>query len=343
MEHSLFLKACFKQPTERTPIWIMRQAGRYLPEYRAVRSRTTFLGLCKNPELAAEVTLQPIDILGVDAAIIFSDILILPEAMGMQLTIEEGEGPRLFPVLQKEEDLERLKIPTTEVAYSFLNRAIGLVQKALRPRGIPLLGFAGSPWTLLVYMVEGGGSRDFIKLKKLIYSEPKTAHAFLEKICQGVIDLLNYQIESGVDAVQIFDSWGGILARDDFLEFSLAYVEKVIAHLNRKKVPVLFFAKGTGAHLERIRSCGADVVSLDWTVDLGWASQVAQGRVALQGNLDPTILFASTNAVEAHARTILQKVPASQAHIFNLGHGILPGTPVENVKALIHTVKNFKY
>ncbi len=336
----LFLRACFREKTERTPIWIMRQAGRYLPEYRKIRAKVSFLKLCKTPELAAEVTLQPINLLKVDAAIIFSDILIVPEAMGMKLSIEEKQGPRLTPPIRQTSDLKKIKIPKAEKAYEYLGNAIRLVKKELNEK-IPLIGFAGSPWTLLAYMIEGQGSKDFLQVKKFIYDQKKSAHQLLDSISTAVSDLLNYQIESGAEAIQLFDSWGGILSRDDFFEFSFPYIQKVISNLKRKNIPIIFFAKGTGQHLEKIISCGADVISLDWTVDLGWASSIAKNRVALQGNLDPCLLFASPKKIQEETKKILQKIPTNQSHIFNLGHGILPSTSVENVKALIKTVQNF--
>lgn len=335
---SLFLRACFREKTERTPIWIMRQAGRYLPEYRKVREKVSFLKLCKTPELAAKVTLQPIDILKVDAAIIFSDILIVPEAMGMKLSIEEKHGPRLTPPIRQVSDLKKIRIPKPEKAYDYLGNAIRLVKKELNGK-VPLIGFAGSPWTLLAYMVEGEGSKDFLQVKKFVFDQKKSAHQLLNLLTTAVGDLLNYQIESGAEAIQIFDSWGGILSRDDFFEFSFPYIQKVISNLKRKNIPIIFFAKGTGQHLEKIISCGADVIGLDWTVDLGWASSIAKNRVALQGNLDPCLLFASPKKIREETNRILQKIPKNQGHIFNLGHGILPKTPVENVREMMRMVK----
>ncbi|MFO1519391.1 MAG: uroporphyrinogen decarboxylase [bacterium] len=334
---SLFIRACFREPTERTPVWIMRQAGRYLPEYRKVREKTTFLNLCKTPELAAQVTLQPIDILKVDAAIIFSDILIIPEAMGMGLTIEEKVGPKLFPTVKTVHDLKRLKRPKVEKAYDSLGRAIQLVRKRLEGK-VPLIGFAGSPWTLLVYMVEGGGSRDYAKVKRFIYDQKKTAHQLLKTLSDAVADSLNYQIECGAQAVQIFDSWGGILDPESFQEFSLSYAERVIGRLNRKDVPVIFFAKGTGHQLKRIASCGADVISLDWTVDMAWARKIAKGRVALQGNLDPCLLYCSRSRIRQGVKEVLKKA-GKKGHVFNLGHGILPDVPPENARYLVECVK----
>ncbi|MBF0491436.1 MAG: uroporphyrinogen decarboxylase [Deltaproteobacteria bacterium] len=362
--NSLFLQACLGQKTSRAPVWIMRQAGRYLPEYRAIRSKTTFLGLCKTPELAAEVTLQPVDYLGVDAAIIFSDILIVPEAMGQGLTIEEKMGPRLFPLIQSSTDLKKLSIPKPEKAYDYLGKAIRLVRKQLdernitrphtpSPRGrgeykeeaIPLIGFAGSPFTLMAYMVEGQGTKDFKQVKKLLYENKKLAHQLLQKVTRAVIDLLNYQIESGVQAVQIFDSWGGVLSAPDFLEFSLAYVEEVIAGIKNKRVsssdmiPIIFFAKGTGQYLEKIKSCGANGISLDWTVDLSWARKILGKKIAIQGNLDPTVLLSPPKVIREEVAQVLSQLNSKQAYIFNLGHGITPDVSPENAKYLVKCVK----
>ncbi len=337
--HSLFLDACFKKPTPRAPIWIMRQAGRYLPEYRAVRSQVSFLKLCKTPELAAEVTLQPIDILGVDAAIIFSDILIVPEAMGQTLTLKEKEGPRLFPEIRSAAEIQKLKRPDPEKAYRFLGDAIRLVRKELTGRA-PLIGFAGSPWTLMSYMVEGRGSQNFLYLKSLIYQNRALAHRMLKKITQAVTDLLNFQIESGAQAIQIFDTWGGILTPEDYFEFSFPYIQQVIAQLNRKGLPVIFFARGRGDQLESLSKSGADVVSLDWTVDLKQAHRVMHQKVALQGNLDPIVLFSKPAHIRERVQKILQKVNPRRGYIFNLGHGILPNTPVEHVKYLVKTVQS---
>jgi len=336
---ALFLRACFGEKTERAPIWIMRQAGRYLPEYRKVRSKTSFLNLCKTPELAAEVTLQPVDLVGVDAAIIFSDILIVPEAMGQKLSIEEKQGPRLFPTIQSASDAKKLKKPDPEKAYAFLGDALRLVRQEL-PEGVPLIGFAGSPWTLLAYMVEGQGSKNFEKVKKLIYENPKLAHQLLSQIADAVTELLNFEIESGAQAVQIFDSWGGLLGPEEFFEFSLDYVERIIANLNRKGVPVIFFARGTGHHLEGIQDCGADVIGLDWTVDLAWAQKVLGRKVAMQGNLDPLVLFASPKVIRESVKRLFSKINTRQGYIFNLGHGILPQTPPEHAKYLVKCVKS---
>jgi uroporphyrinogen decarboxylase len=283
LKNDLFLRACRKEKTERTPIWIMRQAGRYLPEYRAVRKKADFLTMCKTPELAAEVTLQPIDLIGVDAAIIFSDILVIPEAMGMHLEMHEGRGP-VFPYpIRTESDLNALKTfdPTSDLNYVL--DAVSLTKKELDGR-VPLIGFSGSPWTLLTYMVEGGGSKNFSNVKKMIYNNPKLAHNILEKLSSAISDYLSAKIEAGANAVQIFDTWGGILSQDDFNEFSLQYVEKIIANVKRENEPVIFFPKGVHSNLDKVANCGADVLGLDWTMDLGKVRELVGDKVALQGN-----------------------------------------------------------
>ncbi len=338
-ENSIFIDACFGKPTARAPIWIMRQAGRYFPEYRKIREKTTFLNLCKTPELAAKVTLQPIDFLGVDAAIIFSDILIVPEAMGLKLSIEESVGPKLFPKIQNLSDIARLKIPKPEKAYAYLGDAIRLVRRSL-PASVPLIGFAGAPWTLLTYMVEGGGSRDFMAAKKLIYQHPKHARDLLKKITESVTDCLNYQIQSGAQAIQLFDTWAGVLSPKDYEEFALTWVRKIFLKLKRKGIPLIYFPKGRGYEIEKTISSGANVIGLDWTVDLSWAKKTAKGRVALQGNLDPMILLSDKTKIRNAAQEILNTMGKSKGFIFNLGHGILPSTPPEHAKYLVDWVKS---
>jgi uroporphyrinogen decarboxylase len=316
----------------------MRQAGRYLPEYREVRKHVDFLTLCKTPELAAEVTLQPVDSIGVDAAIIFSDILVIPEAMGMQLTLEETQGPQLHNPIRKEYDVKTLRSIDPSRDLRFVLDAITLTKKELQGR-VPLIGFSGSPWTLLTYMVEGKTSKNFSKVKKLIYTNPKLAHAILEKITDAVTDYLSAQIEAGADAVQIFDSWGGILSPNVFCEFSLRYIQEVITEIKRKNEPVIVFSKGVHARLAELAHCGADVISLDWTIDLGRARSEFGNKVALQGNLDPTSLYAPPDIIRKEVIKVLDSFGKGEGHIFNLGHGILPDVPVEHAKALVNCVK----
>ena len=338
LKNDLFLRACKRQPVERTPIWIMRQAGRYLPEYQAVRAKADFLTMCKTPELAAEVTIQPVDIIGVDAAIIFSDILVIPEAMGMQLEMHEGKGPVFYNPIRSESDAKQLKkiVPDKELKYVL--DAVRLTKKELDGR-VPLIGFSGSPWTLLTYMVEGRGSKNFSEVKKLIYNNSKLAHRLLNDLSDVIADYLSAKIEAGCNAVQIFDTWGGILSQKDFLEFSLPYVQKIISQIKRKDEPVIFFAKGVHHNLEKMVDTGADVLGLDWTMNLGEVRKRVGDRVALQGNLDPTVLYADRNYIKQEVISVLQSFGEGNGHIFNLGHGVLPDVDPENVKALVRFVK----
>ncbi len=267
LKNDLFLKACKRQPVERTPVWIMRQAGRYLPDYRAVREKYDFLTMCKTPELAAEVTIQPIDIIGVDAAIIFSDILVIPEAMGMHLEMYDGRGPVFPSPVRSPDDAAKLRNIDPYDDLSYVMDTIKLVKKELNGR-VPVIGFSGSPWTLLTYMVEGQGSKSFSKVKKMVYDNPELAHQLLDKISDAVAAYLNAQIKSGVDAIQIFDTWGGILTPRDFLLFSLKYVSKVISNIERKGQPIIYFPKGVHYRTRTVGDCGADVIGLDWTMDI---------------------------------------------------------------------------
>jgi uroporphyrinogen decarboxylase len=338
LENDLFLRACKRQDVERTPIWIMRQAGRYLPEYRAVRAKADFLTMCKTPELAAEVTIQPVDIIGVDAAIIFSDILVIPEAMGMHLEMIESKGPVFPNPIRTYDDAKQLKEidPVKELKYVI--DAVSLTKKNLDNR-VPLIGFSGSPWTLLTYMVEGKGSKNFAEVKKLIYNESKLAHSILEKLSNTIADYLSAKIEAGCNAVQIFDTWGGILSQKDFEEFSLKYVEKIISQIKRKDEPVIFFAKGVHFALDKMANSGANVLGLDWTMNLGEVRKKVGDKVALQGNMDPTVLYANKNHIKEEAENVLSSFGKGNGHIFNLGHGILPDIDPENVKALVEFVK----
>lgn len=338
-DQSLFIKACRRQPVPRTPLWIMRQAGRYLPEYRAVRSKADFLTVCKTPELASEVTVQPVEIIGVDAAIIFSDILVVPEAMGLTLVIEEGRGGPQFPdPVRNAADIHALRQPDPVEDLGYVMDAIRMTRRRLNDV-VPLIGFSGSPWTLAAYMVEGRGSRNFRHIKELIYRDPMLAHQLLGKLAGAVAAYLNAQIDAGAQAVQIFDTWGGILTRDAFQEFSLRYIADIVAAVKPGGVPVIVFCKDCGHSLERIAATGADVVGLDWTVDLRYARERIGGAAALQGNLDPVILYTRPETIREQARSILQKFGKGEGHIFNLGHGILPDIPVDHVKALVQAVR----
>ncbi|MEJ5351740.1 MAG: uroporphyrinogen decarboxylase [Melioribacteraceae bacterium] len=337
IKNDLFLRACKQQSVERTPIWIMRQAGRYLPEYMKVREKYDFLTMCKTPELAAEVTIQPVDILGVDAAIIFSDILVVPEAMGMKLQIIESKGPQLFEPVRNENDINKLKRIDPFKDLKFVLDAIILTKKELNGR-VPLIGFSGSPWTLMTYMVEGNGSKNFSEIKKFIYNNQNAAHELLNLISDVIADYLSAQIEAGANAVQIFDTWGGILTEDDFKEFSLQYIIKTISQIKRNHEPVIVFAKGVH-NLELMKNCGADVISIDWTINIGKARKVLEDKTALQGNLDPTILYAPKEKIKEETKKILDSYGKGNGHIFNLGHGILPDVNPENVKYLVDVVK----
>ncbi|RJP60889.1 MAG: uroporphyrinogen decarboxylase [Ignavibacteriales bacterium] len=338
LQNDLFLRACKRQPVERTPIWMMRQAGRYLPEYRAVREKADFLTMCKTPELAAEVTLQPIDLIGVDAAIIFSDILVIPEAMGMHLEMHEGKGPIFPKPIRNERDANELKIIEPDKDLKYVLDAVSLTKKELNGR-VPLIGFSGAPWTLLTYMVEGRGSKNFAEVKKLIYNNPELAHKLLSKISDAVADYLNAKIEAGADAVQIFDTWGGILTPDDFNEFSLQYIQQIVSKLKKKDEPVIVFAKGVHYTIEALVGTGADVIGLDWTMNLGEVRKKVGDNVALQGNMDPTKLYSTADGIKKEASRILESFGNGSGHIFNLGHGILPDVPPANAKLLVDFVK----
>jgi len=316
----------------------MRQAGRYLPQYRAVRDKSDFITMCKTPELAAEVTIQPVDLIGVDAAIIFSDILVIPEAMGMRLEMIESKGPKLYDPIRNLNDVNRLKTidPTKNLKYVL--DAVSLTKRELDGR-VPLIGFAGSPWTLMTYMVEGGGSKSFSEIKKFVYNQPKAAHLLLDKLAVAVAEYLSAKIEAGADAVQIFDTWGGLLSPADFEEFSLSYIQKVISLIKRKEEPVIVFAKGVHYKLDKLAESGADVIGLDWTMDLGEVRSKIGNKVALQGNLDPTILYADNEKIRREAVNILKSFGNYNGHIFNLGHGIHPDVPPENAKYLVEVVK----
>ena len=338
LKNDLFLRACRREPVERTPVWIMRQAGRYLPEYRAIRDKVDFLTLCKTPELASEVTIQPVDIIGVDAAIIFSDILVIPEAMGMELQITEGKGPVFNRPIRNENDANALSEIDPFMDLSYVLDAVALTKKNLNGK-VPLIGFSGSPWTLLTYMVEGRGSKSFSNVKKLIYNNPRLAHKILNKLADAVSLYLSAKIEAGADAVQIFDTWGGILSQHDFEEFSLRYVEMIISNIKRNNEPVIFFPKGVHYKLKKLSKCGADVIGFDWTMDLGKVKKRIGDKVALQGNLDPTVLYSSEEKIKEEIIRILDSFGEGSGHIFNLGHGILPDVDPEKAKALVRFVK----
>lgn len=326
LKNDRFLRALSRQPVDVTPVWMMRQAGRYLPEYRATRQQAgDFMALCKNPDLACEVTLQPLERYPLDAAILFSDILTIPDAMGLGLYFETGEGPRFRKVARTEADIEALPIPDPERDLDYVVKAVKTIRAALNGR-VPLIGFSGSPWTLATYMVEGGGSRDFRAAKTMLYREPQLLHRLLDKLADSVTAYLNAQIRAGAQAVQIFDSWGGALSAAAYQEFSLAYMHKIVKGLIRehegRKVPVILFTKGGGLWLESMADTGADALGLDWTVDIGVARERVGQRVALQGNMDPSVLFSSPAQIREEVRRILAAFGPGEGHVFNLGHGI---------------------
>ena len=345
LKNDRLLRALLRQPVDRAPAWIMRQAGRYLPEYRALRAKVPdFMTFCKTPELACEVTLQPLRRFPLDAAIIFSDILTIPDAMGLDLQFMSGEGPVIHDPIRSEKDLQRLRVPETEQDLSYVMDAIKLVTRELKG-DLPLLGFAGSPWTVATYMVEGRSSKTFQTIKTMLYREPKLLHALLEKITQATIDYLNAQIKAGVSAVMLFDSWGGVLSPAAYQEFSLAYMRKIGAAILREfqeqKIPLIFFTKGAAPYLEAIATSGCDAVGLDWTVDIQQARLRIGDKVALQGNMDPCVLFSSPERIRAEVNSILDAYGPGSGHIFNLGHGIDKETPIESVGVMLEALHRY--
>ncbi|MBI1907591.1 MAG: uroporphyrinogen decarboxylase [Rhodocyclales bacterium] len=342
LRNDTFLRALLREPTEHTPIWLMRQAGRYLPEYCETRRRAgSFMDLCKNPALACEVTLQPLARYNLDAAILFSDILTVPDAMGLGLYFTEGEGPRFERPLRDEWEIRNLSVPDPHAELQYVMNAVAEIRRALDD-SVPLIGFSGSPWTLACYMVEGASSSDYRKIKTLAYSRPDLLHHILSVTSDAVVAYLNAQIESGVQAVMVFDSWGGVLSEDAYRTFSLPYLQRVVEGLTRERdgqrVPNIVFTKGGGLWLEAIAGIGCDAVGLDWTMDIGRARELVGERVALQGNLDPNVLFAPPEAIATEARKVLDAYGPHAGHVFNLGHGISQHTPPEAVSVLVDTV-----
>ena len=343
LRNDRLLRALAREPVDRPPVWIMRQAGRYLPEYRAVRERARdFLTLCQSPDMACEVTLQPIDRFGVDAAIIFSDILTIPHAMGLGLHFVTGEGPRFSNPLRTERDVERLAAPDPEAELGYVMAALRQTRAALHGR-VPLIGFAGSPWTLATYMVEGGSSKDFATIKAMLYDRPDLLHRVLEVLADATTAYLNAQIAAGAQAVQIFDTWGGALSPDAYRGFSLAYMQRIVAGLTRtaggRPVPVILFTKNGGQWIEDMTTTGADALGLDWTTDIGDARRRVGDRVALQGNLDPCVLYASPETIARETREVLARAGDAPGHVFNLGHGVHPAIDPDHVAAMVETVK----
>ncbi len=342
LKNDTFLRALLRQPTDYTPVWMMRQAGRYLPEYNQTRERAgSFLGLCKNPDFATEVTLQPLARFPLDAAILFSDILTVPDAMGLGLYFSQGEGPKFERPLRDEWEIRDLTVPDPDTHLRYVMDAVTQIRRALNNE-VPLIGFSGSPWTLACYMVEGGSSDDYAMVKTMLYSRPELLHRILDVNAQAVTAYLNAQIEAGAQAVMIFDSWGGVLSHAAYREFSLAYLERIVAGLKREhdgeKVPVILFTKGGGLWIESIAATGCDAIGLDWTMDLGVARKLVGDRVALQGNLDPTVLFSNPEVIRQETEKVLASYGNGSGHVFNLGHGISQHTPPENAAALVEAV-----
>lgn len=342
LKNDTFLRALLRQPTGYTPVWMMRQAGRYLPEYRETRKRAgSFLGLCKSPDFATEVTLQPLARFSLDAAILFSDILTVPDAMGLGLYFADGEGPKFERPLREEWEIRDLSVPDPHDQLRYVIDAVASIRKAL-DGAVPLIGFSGSPWTLATYMVEGQGGTDFLTIKRMAYARPDLLHHLLDITAQAITLYLNAQIEAGAQAVMIFDSWGGALSHAAYQEFSLHYMAKIVAGLTReregRRVPSIVFTKGGGLWLESQAAIGADALGLDWTVDIAEARKRVGDKVALQGNLDPAILLATPEAVEKEVAAILAGYGKGSGHIFNLGHGITQHTPPEHAAAMIEAV-----
>lgn len=345
LKNDRFLRALMREPVDLTPVWMMRQAGRYLPEYRATRSQAgDFMSLCKNPELACEVTLQPLRRFPLDAAILFSDILTIPDAMGLGLYFETGEGPKFKKTIRTAADVDAIGPLNVSADLDYVLNAVKVIRRELNGE-VPLIGFSGSPWTLATYMVEGGSSKDFRHLKRMIYDEPQAAHRLLEKLAVAVTEYLNQQILAGAQAVQIFDTWGGALSSPAYQEFSLDYMARIVSGLIRehegRKVPVILFTKGGGLWLEKIANTGCDALGLDWTVELADARERVGGQVALQGNMDPAMLYASPTRIREEVARLLESYGHGSGHVFNLGHGITPDVKPENAKAFIEAVHEF--
>jgi uroporphyrinogen decarboxylase len=340
--NDLFLRACRRQPVERPPVWMMRQAGRYLPEYRAIRERADFLTMVGTPELAVEVTLQPVDLIGVDAAIIFSDILVIPQAMGMALSVDEGVGPRFHDPLRGPEQFDRLRDPTPDAELGYVLEALRLARRELAGR-VPLIGFAGAPWTLMSYMVEGQGSKSFTHAKRLLVLDPRRAHALLGRLARAVGAFLVAQVEAGAQAVQLFDSWASALGPRDFREFALPYLAEAARMARGAGAPVIAFAPGAGWALEELAAAtGADVIGVDWQTDATEARRRLAGQpVALQGNLDPCWLYAPPAVIRQRTHEMLAAF-GGQGHIANLGHGINPDVPVAHARAFVDAVKEWR-
>lgn len=342
LKNDRFLRALLKQPVDVTPVWMMRQAGRYLPEYRATRAQAgDFLALCKNDELACEVTLQPLERFELDAAILFSDILTIPDAMGLGLYFEQGEGPKFKKPIRTEQDVANIPVPNSATDLDYVMNAVRTIRSALGGR-VPLIGFSGSPWTLATYMVEGGSSKDFRTIKRMMYSQPEVMHALLDKLADSVIDYLNEQIKAGAQAVQIFDTWGGVLSTQHYQAFSLAYMEKIVNGLIKeydgRPIPSILFTKNGGQWLELIAATGCNAAGLDWTIEIGSARERVGDQITLQGNMDPSVLYSSPENIRNEVGRILESFGAGEGHVFNLGHGIALDADPEHAKVFLDAV-----
>jgi len=339
MIDSLLIKAAFSQPTERPPVWMMRQAGRFMKEYWDIKNRYSFLEMCKTPEIAADVTMLPVNLLGVDAAILFSDILVTAEAMGGDLSFTQGVGPKFANPVRTEADIEKLE---TEVAHKlqYVADAIKVIQQRLNG-SIPLIGFAGAPFTVMSYLIEGGSSKDFKLTKLFMHNQPELAHKLLAKISAVTVDYLNLQIAAGVNAVQIFDSWAQALAWDDYKEFSHRYIAEIIGKLNRTGIPVISFCKGSSVFAPLMAEAKPDVISIDWNVDLLDIKKRLPAGIAVQGNLDPHILYADKNVIKERIYRLFDRMSGENGFIFNLGHGIMPDIPFDNVKYAVEVIKQY--
>lgn len=345
LKNDRFLRALCGESVDVTPVWMMRQAGRYLPEYRATRQQAgDFMSLCQSPELACEVTLQPLRRYAMDAAILFSDILTIPDAMGLGLYFEQGEGPKFRKTVRTEADVAALPAPDMKSDLAYVMNAVSLIRRELNG-SVPLIGFSGSPWTLATYMIEGSGSKDFRNAKALMYNQPEVMHALLGKLADAVTEYLNAQIAAGAQAVQIFDTWGGILSTPAYQQFSLQYMKKIVAGLTReadgRKVPVIVFTKNGGLWLPEIADIGCDCVGLDWTMEIGRARELVGDRVAIQGNMDPSILYASPERIQEEVKRILASFGQGNGHVFNLGHGITPEVNPDHVTAFVDAVHEY--
>lgn len=345
LKNDRYLKALLREPVDMTPVWMMRQAGRYLPEYKATRAQAgDFLSLCRNADLACEVTLQPLRRYALDAAILFSDILTIPDAMGLGLSFGAGEGPKFARPIEHKIQVDNLPIPDPEGELQYVMNAVRTIRCELKGE-VPLIGFSGSPWTLATYMVEGGSSKAFTKIKKMMYADPQILHALLDKLADSVILYLNAQIKAGAQAVMVFDTWGGVLAHEEYKTFSLQYMQKIVEGLIResegRKVPVTLFTKGGGLWLEAIANTGCDAVGLDWTVDIRDAKKRVGHKVALQGNMDPSVLYAPAARIEQEVKNILAGFGEGSGHVFNLGHGIHQDVPTESPKVFVNAIHEF--